>query len=97
MIKEEQHLDSNVSNNKNSDLDGDRLNDFYEALIYSNPLVKDTDGDGVDDGIEEQNGRDPNNPDPKDNTQGVCAQVKIQIDQEAVMTRAAFSSQRHHC
>ncbi|RUR72640.1 hypothetical protein DSM107007_56740 [Nostoc sp. PCC 7120 = FACHB-418] len=83
-------LDSNVSNNKNSDLDGDRLNDFYEALIYSNPLVKDTDGDGVDDGIEEQNGRDPNNPDPKDNTQGVCAQVKIQIDQEAVMTRAAF-------
>ncbi|HEY9690604.1 MAG TPA: Calx-beta domain-containing protein [Oculatellaceae cyanobacterium] len=83
-------LDSNIYNGKNSDTDEDGLNDFYEALIYSNPLVKDTDGDGVDDGVEEQNDRDPSNPDPKDNTQGVCAKVKIQIDQEAVMTRSAF-------
>ncbi|NCR13577.1 MAG: hypothetical protein GPJ24_12140, partial [Microcystis aeruginosa SX13-11] len=83
-------LNSNTYNGINSDLDEDGLNDFYEALIFSNPLLKDTDGDGVNDGIEEQNGQDPNNPDPKDNTQGVCATVTIKIDQEAVMTRAAF-------
>ncbi|NCQ97002.1 MAG: hypothetical protein GPJ13_17845, partial [Microcystis aeruginosa W11-06] len=83
-------LNSNNYNGINSDLDEDGLNDFYEALIFSNPLLKDTDGDGVNDGIEEQNGQDPNNPNPKDNTQGVCATVTIKIDQEAVMTRAAF-------
>jgi hypothetical protein len=48
------NLDPNVANTPNSDIDGDGLNDFYEVLVGTKPTVKDTDGDGFNDGVEEQ-------------------------------------------
>jgi uncharacterized delta-60 repeat protein len=81
-------LNPNISNTS-SDIDRDGLNDAYEVFINTNPLINDTDGDGFNDGIEEQQNTDPLIARIKDSG-GVCAKVKIKIDQEAIMTRAAF-------
>lgn len=46
-----------------ADTDSDGLSDFDEARKWkTNPLIKDTDGDGYNDGIEVQNGYDPKGP-----------------------------------
>lgn len=43
-----------------ADTDGDGLSDFDELKTWkTDPLVKDTDNDGYDDGLEVQNGYDP--------------------------------------
>ncbi|MBD3189590.1 MAG: hypothetical protein GF308_03050 [Candidatus Heimdallarchaeota archaeon] len=45
------------------DLDNDGLLDYYEETIYdTNPTDPDTDGDGIEDGTEIENGSDPNDP-----------------------------------
>ncbi|BAZ10924.1 hypothetical protein NIES4071_27480 [Calothrix sp. NIES-4071] len=84
-------LNPNIANDAQSDIDGDGLTDIFETLINTKPIAKDSDGDGVDDASENQDGTDPLDPrffkKPSD---GVCAQVRISIDQEAVMTRSAF-------
>ncbi len=54
-------LDPRIANGPQSDLDGDRLSDFAEALLQTNPLKADTDGDGSDDGAEVEAGTDPLN------------------------------------
>lgn len=50
-----------IGTDKNlADTDSDNLSDFDEVKVWkTNPLVKDTDGDGYDDGLEIQNGYDP--------------------------------------
>ena len=42
------------------DADGDLVPMWQESRIGTNPRAKDTDGDGVDDGVELQDGTDPN-------------------------------------
>lgn len=42
-------LDPSRANGPDSDLDGDGLNDLFEALSYLNPLSEDSDGDGISD------------------------------------------------
>lgn len=53
-----------LGTDKNSkDAEADGLSDYDEVKKWkTNPLVKDTDGDGYDDGLEVQNGYDPNGP-----------------------------------
>ncbi|MBQ7722131.1 MAG: hypothetical protein IJT64_04410, partial [Kiritimatiellae bacterium] len=46
------------------DFDGDGLTDWQEVIQHhTDPREADTDGDGVDDGLEVRNGTDPLNPD----------------------------------
>ena len=47
-------MDGEVNCNDLDD-DGDLVSDVNEALLKSNPLVKDSDGDGLDDGVEDAN------------------------------------------
>lgn len=50
--------------NDPTDTDGDELTDCEEEEYGTDPLNLDTDGDGLDDGVEVQNtGTDPLNPD----------------------------------
>ncbi len=48
------------------DTDGDNLSDWEETNIYhASPYLADTDSDGIPDGVEVQNGADPNCPEGK--------------------------------
>jgi hypothetical protein len=47
---------------KNYDRDSDGLTDYEEFLNYSNPLVADTDGDGIPDNVEFEEGTAPYDP-----------------------------------
>ncbi|MBL7053706.1 hypothetical protein ISS06_00690 [Patescibacteria group bacterium] len=62
-LKDEE--ESALGTNKNKiDSDDDGLSDYEEVKIYlTDPLNKDTDGDGNTDGDEIKNRKDPNNPD----------------------------------
>ena len=51
-----------VASDRDDDADG--LTSWEESLVGSDPLVQDTDGDGVWDGLEAQRGLDPNVPTP---------------------------------
>jgi len=55
-------LDPNLSNFGSLDIDNDGIDDFVEAVIGSNPLDEDSDGDGFSDGIEFNTNTDYNNP-----------------------------------
>lgn len=55
-------LDTTISNFGALDFDGDGIDDFLEAVVGSNPLVEDSDGDGFSDGIEFNTNTDYNNP-----------------------------------
>lgn len=46
-----------------NDTDSDNLSDYDELFYYfTNPRVSDSDGDGVEDGLEIEHGTDPNDP-----------------------------------
>ena len=48
---------------KTKDTDGDGLSDYDEINIYhTSPYLKDSDSDGIPDGVEVKNGTDPNCP-----------------------------------
>jgi hypothetical protein len=52
---------------KSKDTDGDGLSDYDEIYIYhTSPYIKDSDSDGIPDGVEVKNGTDPNCPQGQD-------------------------------
>ncbi len=57
----------NIDALKKKDTDGDGLSDYDELYVYhTSPYIKDSDSDGVPDGVEVKNGTDPNCPQGKD-------------------------------
>lgn len=56
-------LNPSVKNHEDSDLDGDNIPDVMEAILRTDPLKADTDGDGISDGDEIKEGSHPLNPD----------------------------------
>ncbi|MBB3059220.1 putative Ig domain-containing protein [Microbulbifer rhizosphaerae] len=60
-----------IGNNSDSDDDGDGLTDADELSVYfTDPLLRDTDGDGMDDGWEVQHGLNPTLDDAEDDLDG---------------------------
>jgi len=52
---------------KSKDTDGDGLSDYDEIYVYhTSPYIKDSDSDGIPDGVEVANGTDPNCPQGQD-------------------------------
>jgi choice-of-anchor A domain-containing protein len=57
-----------IPNTTDTDDDGDGINDADEALIGTNPLLFDTDGDGNSDGVDDFDGDGISNDDESDET-----------------------------
>lgn len=57
-----------------NDMDGDDLSDFAERIVGTSPTLADTDQDGVRDGAEVRQGRDPSNQRPAQ--AGILATVR---------------------
>jgi choice-of-anchor A domain-containing protein len=57
-----------IPNTTDTDDDGDGINDADEALIVTNPLLFDTDGDGNSDGVDDFDGDGISNDDESDET-----------------------------
>lgn len=60
------------------DADSDGLNDRLEVLFETDPLVKDTDGDGYGDGEEVRNGFDPRSSDSRP----LIKQIRIDLSEQ---------------
>jgi hypothetical protein len=59
-------LTNGVEALKTKDTDGDGLSDYDELYVYhTSPYIKDSDSDGIPDGVEIKNGTDPNCPEGK--------------------------------
>jgi hypothetical protein len=59
------NADIEALKNKDTDLDG--LSDYDELYVYhTSPYIKDSDSDGIPDGVEVKNGTDPNCPEGQD-------------------------------
>lgn len=59
---------------KQKDTDADTLNDYDEIYTYgTSPYLRDTDGDGLDDGTEVNRGSDPN----CDQKKGACTGIRF--------------------
>ena len=55
-------MDPQVADDTEGDLDNDLLSNLREMILNTDPSNADTDGDGVMDGEEVENGGNPNNP-----------------------------------
>ncbi len=62
-----------LDEDETSDFDGDGLTNGQELAAGTDPTLKDTDGDGLDDDV------DPNPLSPEPNEQGVSGQVLITV------------------
>jgi len=61
------NVNADIAALKSKDTDGDGLSDYDELYVYhTSPYIKDSDSDGIPDGIEVKNGTDPNCPQGQD-------------------------------